>query len=119
MMGEQRDNQQRLFYSFNLDEHVPADHLLRGILVLQGGNVRGAMLNQAHALTGQIAQPSLALRVDIPGRQDPESHQVRKPEGVMLVVRVLESVILNNRPRVHQAHLVSRIHSTHRPTSTN
>ena len=31
MMGEQRDNQQRLFYSFNLDEHVPADHLLRAI----------------------------------------------------------------------------------------
>ena len=31
MMGEQRDSQQRLFYSFNLDEHVPADHLLRGI----------------------------------------------------------------------------------------
>ena len=28
----------------------------------------------------------------------------------MLVVRVLESVVLNNRPRVHQAHLVPRIH---------
>jgi len=28
MMGE---HQQRLFYSFNLDEHVPRDHLLRGI----------------------------------------------------------------------------------------
>ena len=31
MMGEQRDNQERLFYSFNLDEHVPADHPLRAI----------------------------------------------------------------------------------------
>jgi transposase len=31
MMGEQRDSQERLFYSFNLDEHVPADHLLRAI----------------------------------------------------------------------------------------
>jgi transposase len=31
MMGEHRGNQDRLFYSFNLDEHVPADHLLRGI----------------------------------------------------------------------------------------
>ena len=72
--------------------------------------MRGAMLYQAHALTGQVAQPSLALGVDIPGRQDPESHQVRKPERVMLVVRVLESVVLNNRPSVHQAHLVPRIH---------
>ena len=31
MMGQQAGNQQRLLYSFNLEEHVPADHLLRGI----------------------------------------------------------------------------------------
>lgn len=31
MMGQHGGNQERLFYSFNLDEHVPADHLLRGI----------------------------------------------------------------------------------------
>jgi transposase len=31
MMGHRSGNQDRLFYSFNLDEHVPADHLLRSI----------------------------------------------------------------------------------------
>lgn len=31
MMGQQAGNQERLFYSFNLEEHVPAGHLLRGI----------------------------------------------------------------------------------------
>jgi transposase len=31
MMGQNVGDQNRLFYSFNLDEHVPADHLLRGI----------------------------------------------------------------------------------------
>jgi hypothetical protein len=31
MMGQHSGNQDRLFYSFNLDDHVPADHLLRGI----------------------------------------------------------------------------------------
>ena len=31
MMGQRSGKQDRLFYSFNLDEHVPADHLLRGI----------------------------------------------------------------------------------------
>lgn len=31
MMGQHSGNQDRLFYSFNLDEHVPADHLLRTI----------------------------------------------------------------------------------------
>jgi len=31
MMGQQAGAQDELFYSFNLDAHVPADHLLRGI----------------------------------------------------------------------------------------
>ncbi len=31
MMGQRGGNQDRLFYSFNLDDHVPADHMLRGI----------------------------------------------------------------------------------------
>jgi transposase len=31
MMGQNGGNQNRLFYSFNLDDHVPASHLLRGI----------------------------------------------------------------------------------------
>jgi transposase len=31
MMGQQRGGQKQLFYSFNLDDHVPSDHLLRGI----------------------------------------------------------------------------------------
>src|SRR6202045_1358781 len=31
MMGEHSGSQDRLVYSFNLDDHVPADHLLRGI----------------------------------------------------------------------------------------
>ena len=31
MLGEQGGSQDRLFYSFSLEEHVPQDHLLRGI----------------------------------------------------------------------------------------
>jgi transposase len=31
MMGQHSGNQDRLFYAFNLDEHMPADHMLRGI----------------------------------------------------------------------------------------
>ena len=31
MMGQRRGGQDRLFYSFNLDDHVPRRHLLRGI----------------------------------------------------------------------------------------
>lgn len=31
MMGQRGGNQERLFYSFSLEDHVPADHLLRGV----------------------------------------------------------------------------------------
>ena len=31
MMGQKAEAQERLFYSFNLESHVPEDHLLRGI----------------------------------------------------------------------------------------
>jgi len=31
MMGERTVTQEALFYSFNLERHVPADHLLRSI----------------------------------------------------------------------------------------
>ena len=31
MMGQRSGNQDGLFYSFNLDDHVPADHMLRRI----------------------------------------------------------------------------------------
>jgi transposase len=31
MMGSQPSGQERLFYSFNLEDHVPGNHLLRGI----------------------------------------------------------------------------------------
>ena len=31
MMGRQETGQDRLFYSFNLEDHVPQGHLLRGI----------------------------------------------------------------------------------------
>ena len=32
MMGQRSGKQDRLFYSFNLDDHVPADHMLRSIV---------------------------------------------------------------------------------------
>lgn len=31
MMGRQQAGQAPLFYAFNLEDHVPANHLLRGI----------------------------------------------------------------------------------------
>jgi transposase len=68
MMGEQRDNQQRLFYSFNLDEHVPPDHLLRGInQFLDLSNLR-SYLAPFYSHTGRPSiDPELMIRMLIVG----------------------------------------------------
>ena len=31
MMGERQGGQERVFYAFNLEDHIPPGHLLRGI----------------------------------------------------------------------------------------
>jgi len=31
MMGQRSGDQEQLFYAFNLDDHIPQGHLLRGI----------------------------------------------------------------------------------------
>jgi len=31
MMGQLSSGQERLFYSFNIEDHIPANHLLRSI----------------------------------------------------------------------------------------
>jgi hypothetical protein len=53
MMGQQAGAQDELFYSFNLDAHVPADPLLRGIdrfrdleLMERGGGLVNTATNE-------------------------------------------------------------------------
>lgn len=77
MMGQHRGNQDRLFYSFNLDEHVPSNHLLRGIdrfldlgdlrqhillsnlnLAALSANKHGVIRNTRTTLLKTIQQPS-------------------------------------------------------------
>ena len=68
MMGEQRDKQQRLFYSFNLDEHVPADHLLRGINQYLDLSDLRAYLAPFYSHTGRPSiDPELMIRMLIVG----------------------------------------------------
>src|SRR5215467_1400607 len=68
MMGEQRDDQQRLFYSFNLDEHVPADHLLRGINQFLDLSDLRSYLSPFYSHTGRPSiDPELMIRMLIVG----------------------------------------------------
>jgi transposase len=56
MMGQQADRQQTLFYDFCLEDHVPADHLLRRIAaVLDLSDVR----RQLAPYYGAMGRPSL------------------------------------------------------------
>ena len=68
MMGQQGGAQDRLFYSFNLDAHVPSDHLLRGIdRFLDLGGVR-RHLASFYSRTGRPSvDPELMLRMLIVG----------------------------------------------------
>jgi len=68
MMGEHRGNQQRLFYSFNLDEHVPADHLLRGINQFLDLSDLRSYLAPFYSHTGRPSiDPELMIRMLIVG----------------------------------------------------
>src|SRR5438445_12086773 len=68
MMGQRTGGQRKLFYSFNLDDHVPTDHLLRGIdRVLDLGELRG-YLAPFYSHTGRPSiDPELMMRMLIVG----------------------------------------------------
>ncbi len=68
MMGQQGGGQDRLFYSFNLDDHVPQDHLLRGVdRFLDLGELR-KHLAPFYSHTGRPSiDPELMIRMLIVG----------------------------------------------------
>src|SRR5436853_102652 len=67
-MRQGTGGQRKLFYSFNLDDHVPTDHLLRGIdRVLDLGELRGH-LAPFYSHTGRPSiDPELMMRMLIVG----------------------------------------------------
>jgi transposase len=68
MMGQSGGDQDRLFYSFNLEQHVPADHLLRGIdRFLDLGDLR-QHLAPFYSHTGRPSvDPELMMRMLLVG----------------------------------------------------
>lgn len=68
MMGQQGGSQDRLFYSFNLDDHVPRNHLLRGIdRFFDLGDLR-SHLAPFYSHTGRPSiDPELMMRMLIVG----------------------------------------------------
>lgn len=68
MMGQHAGTQERLFYSFNLEDHVPQNHLLRGIdRFLDLGELR-EHLAEYYSHTGRPSiDPELMIRMLIIG----------------------------------------------------
>ena len=93
MMGQGSGGQKKLFYSFNLDDHVPADHLLRGIdRCLDLGELR-RHLAPFYSPTGRPSiDPELMVRMLIVGysfgiRSEAEAVRRGPPQsGVSLVL---------------------------------
>src|SRR5450755_3639099 len=68
MMGHIGGNQNRLFYSFNLEDHVPASHLLRGIKQFFDLTDLRAYLAPFYSHTGRPSiDPELMIRMLIVG----------------------------------------------------
>src|ERR1700684_281676 len=68
MMGHNGGNQNRLFYSFNLEDHVPANHLLRGINQFLDLSELRAYLAPFYSHTGRPSiDPELMIRMLIVG----------------------------------------------------
>lgn len=68
MMGQQCGGQEQLFYAFNLDAHVPRDHLLRGIDQFLDLNELRPHLAPFYSHTGRPSiDPELMIRMLIVG----------------------------------------------------
>ena len=68
MMGHQQDGQEHLFYAFNLEDHVPKDHLLRGIDRLLDLSDLRQYLADFYSHTGRPSiDPELMIRMLIIG----------------------------------------------------
>jgi len=68
MMGQRAGNQERLFYSFSLEDHIPVDHLLRGVdRFLDLGDLR-KHLAEHYSNTGRPSiDPELMIRMLVIG----------------------------------------------------
>lgn len=68
MMGSQGGAQDRLFYSFNLEDHVPKDHLLRGVNRFLDLSELRAHLASFYSHTGRPSiDPELMIRMLVIG----------------------------------------------------
>ena len=68
MMGSQMSGQERLFYSFNLDDHIPSNHLLRGVDRFLDLNQLREHLSPFYSHTGRPSiDPELMVRMLIVG----------------------------------------------------
>jgi transposase len=68
MMGQQAGNHEQLFYAFNLEHHVPQDHLLRGIERFLDLHDLRQNLTEYYSHTGRPSvDPELMIRMLIIG----------------------------------------------------
>ena len=65
MMGRQTADQAQLFYSFNLEERIPASHLLRRIDIFVTQVLADLSDENAHIYddAGRMSQPSTAVAI--------------------------------------------------------
>jgi hypothetical protein len=67
----------------------------------------GVPAGREKAPTQQVSDCSLFLGVNIPRRQNTQSHQVGEMECIMAVTAVLQAIVLLHRQPVNKAQIVT------------
>ncbi|TWI44736.1 hypothetical protein IQ22_04685 [Pseudomonas duriflava] len=67
MMGQLSSGQERLFYSFNIEDHIPANHLLRSIdRCLDLSDLRHYLADFYSPIGRPSIDPDLSLEDEVP-----------------------------------------------------
>jgi len=82
MMGHQTEGQDRLFQAFNLEDHIPSNHLLRGINRFLDLSDLRCHLSELYSHTGRPAiEPELMVRMLVIGYRLGIRSERRRCEG--------------------------------------
>ena len=84
--------------------------------VLDAQDVGGPVADELEPLAEEVSRRPLFFGIDIAGGKDPQSQEVRKPEGAPLIIDLLEPFILFDGGDLGQMNTVTLVHeAVHKP----
>ena len=102
----------QLFYLFTF--HPEPE--IAGEDVLDAQDVGGPVTDELEPLAEEVSRRPLLFGIDVAGGKDPQSQEVREPEGAPLVIDLLQPFILLDGGDIGQMDTVTLVHeAVHEP----